>query len=346
MPKGYVREQFEDTPGFEGATPGLSTKTLDAPAQSVENSPESSPMEIDDELRGVDEPLQISEDEHNPTWSRGLRAYPDALGFDLTHILGPPVTTAGDGIIEDPDENTVPVGAHMHVWEAPHGLVGPDTLTTDMIVAYVDEGSFVHLSGCGVDELTLNTDDAGGVKLSKKGPALFYEPIADPALTPIPESLATRPFMRRGLEVVTWQGNVLDLDQFNLTITNPLDYGRSMGVASAFPSRAEKGEGPVLVVIEAPKRHVKNADLTALLRASRFAVKALWESQSNIAATAYPYRFWVEGDGAQYTGGGPQALENKRKIGADFQAKLTTDGTGASSKFTLVNATASYDPTA
>jgi hypothetical protein len=342
MPKGYLREQFEDSPGYEGAEPKLSTKTLDAPSQSVENAPEPSPMERDDELRGSDEPLQVFEDEHNPTWSRGLRGYPDSLGFDLTHLLGPPVTTAGDGIIKDPDENVIPEGAHRHVWTAPFGPSGATPVTTDMILAYVDEGSFVHLSGCAVEEFTLNTDDAGGVKQSKKGKALFYEPVADPEITPTPESLAIRPFQRRGLKVSDWQGTIQDLEQFNLTVTNPLDWRRSMGVASAFPDVVEKGEGPIMCVIDAPKGHFRSADLEALMAADRFAVKALWQSLSKIGATAYYYRFWVQGDGAQYTGGGPQALENKRRIGADFQAKLTSDGAGASATFTLVNATASY----
>lgn len=342
MPKGYLREKFEEVPGYEGKEPKLSTKTLDAPAQSVENAPEPSPMLRDDEMRGSDEPLQVFEDEHDPTWSRSLRAYPDSLGFDLTHLLGPPVTTAGDGIIKDPDENVIPAGAHRHVWTAPFGPAGASPVTTDMIGAYEDEGSYIHLSGAAAEELTLNTDDAGGVKQSKKGKALFYEAIADPEITPTPESLAIRPFQRRGLKVSTWQGTLQDLEQFNLTIANPIEFARSMGVASAFPDLVEKGEGPIVVSIDAPKRHFRTADLEALMSATRFAVKALWESLSKIGATEYPYRFWVQGDGAQYTGGGPKALENKRRIGADFQAKLTSDGAGASATFTLVNSTSSY----
>ena len=343
MPLNYLQENYEDTPGFEGAEVTLSTKTLHSPAQSVENAPEPEVMERDDEMRQADEPLQVFEDEFNPTWSRGLRSYPDSLGFDLTHILGPPVSTPGDGAaVKDPDGVSVPVGAHRHVWSAPFGPAGPNPITTDMVLGYVDEDAFVHLSGCACEELTLNTDDAGGVKQMKKGAALLYESIEDPAITATPESLAIRPFQRRGLKVATWQGDPKLLEQFNLTITNPLDIGRSMGVASSFPDLAEKGEGPITCVIDAPKRHFQSADLDALMAADRFAVKALWRSLSKIGITAYFYSFWVEGDGAQYTGGGPQTLENKRRIGADFQAKLTSDGAGASSKFTLVNATANY----
>lgn len=345
MPKSYLRERFESEPGYEGNEEAkLSTKTLDAPAQSVDNAPEPSPLERDDELRGADEPLQVFEDEHDPTWGLTQRAYPDSLGMSLTHLLGPPKSVEGDDeAIKDPDDNKVPKGAFMHTWEAPYGPSGPNPITTDLVLAYEDEGSYVHLSGCGAEELTLNSDDAGGVKLARKGKALFYEPIADPEITPTPESLAIRPFQRRGLRVSKWQGDPQLLEQFNLTITNPLEVARSMGVASAFPDLMEKGEGPILVVIEAPKRHFRTADLEALLGATRFEVKALWESLSKIGATAYPYRFWAQGDGGQYTGGGPSALENKRRLGATFQTKLTSDGAGASSKFTLVNATKSYD---
>lgn len=343
MPKGYVREQFEKSPGYEGIVAEVSTKKLDSPATSVDNSLEPSPLERDDELRGADEPLQIFEDEYNPTWGFASRAYPDLLGFRLTHILGLPVSTAGDGAaVKDPEGNSIPVGATRHVWAAPFGPAGPSPLTTDMILGYVDEGSFIHLTGCGAEELSLSSEEAGGVKLASKGPGLFWKPIDDPALTPTPESLAIRPFMRRGLKVVTWQGNVRDLENFGVTISNPIEAGRSMGVGSGYPDLLEKGDGPIVVAIEAPKRHIRKADLEALMAAERFGMKASWISQSKVGVTAYPYSFWLEGDGAQYTGGGPASLENKRRIGSTYQAKLTSDGVGASSKFTLVNATASY----
>lgn len=346
MPKGYVREQFEDIPGYEGATVRLGTKRLFAPATSVDTGLEPKPLERDDELRNADEPLEVFEDEHDPRWSMEGRAYPDPLGFRLAHILGPPRTTAGDDArVLDPDGNRVPVGAHMHVWAAPFGPSGDAPQTTDLIAAYADEATWVHMTGCAAEELELSSGEAGGVQFRTGGPALFWAPIADPALTPIPETLAIRPFMRRGLRVVTWQGNVLDLEQFGVTITNPISADRSMGVASGFPSIVEKDDGPITVVIDAPKRKLRRADLEALQAATRFAVKALWESQNVIAATTYKYRLWLEGDGAQYTDGGPRSLENKRRIGASYRAKLTSDGAGASATFTLVNATASYDPT-
>jgi hypothetical protein len=343
MGKSYVREQLEKSPGYEGTTPELFKKKLDSPATSIDNAPEPSPLERDDEMRGSDEPLQIFADEFNPTWGFASRAYPDLLGFRLTHILGPPVSTAGDGAaVKDPEGKSVPVGATMHVWSAPFGPAGASPLTVDQILAYVDESTFVHVQGAGAEELTLSSDEAGGVKLAAKGPALYWNPIADPGLTPAPESLAVRPFMRRGLKVVTWQGNVRDLENFGVTVNNPISADRSMASGSGFPDILEKGDGPIVVTIEAPKRHIRKTDLEALMNAERFEMKASWISQSKIAATSYPYSLWLEGDGAQYTGGGPASLENKRRIGATYQAKLTSDGVGASSKFTLVNATASY----
>jgi hypothetical protein len=343
MPKGYVREQFEDSPGFEGANPELSVKTIDSPATSVDNSLEPSPLERDDELRGVDEPLQIFEDEFNPTWGFSSRAYPDLLGFRLCQIFGFPVSTAGDGAaVKDPDGVAIPIGATRHVWTAPFGPAGPSPLTTQMNLGYVDEDTFVVVTGAGAEELTLSSDEAGGVKLGAKGPALFWDHIEDPVIVPTPESLGVMPFMRRHLKVVTWQGDERDLENFGITISNPITAERSMASGSGFPDLLEKGEGPITVAIEAPKRHIRSSDLEALLRAERFAMKARWVSLTKIGVTAYPYGFWLEGDGAQYTGGGPASLENKRRIGSTYQAKLTSDGVGASSKFTLVNATPSY----
>ena len=40
--------------------------------------------------------------------------------------------------------------------------------------------------------------------------------------------------------------------------------------------------------------------------------------------------------------GGPNALENVRRIGGTFDFKATYDGAGASATVTLVNATSSY----
>lgn len=343
MPRGFVREQFEDEPGYEGADVELSIKVLDSPATSVENSPEPAPLERDDELRGADEPLEVFPDEYDPTWSFRSRAYPDLLGFRLTHLLGAPRTVEGDGAtVRDPDGNTVPRGAYMHEWAAPYGPAGDAPLTTNMLLGYADEGTYIRMTGCAAEELSLSSGEAGGVQLETSGRALHWATIVDPSITPTPEALATRPFMRRGLRVTLWQGRVLDLSEFGVTVTNPVEFDRALGVASAFPSIAEKAEGPITVMIEAPKRKLRSADLDALMDATRFAVKALWESQNEIGATRYPYRLWLEGDGAQYTGGGPEALENRRRIGASYQAKLTSDGSGASSKFTLVNATAEY----
>lgn len=343
MPKGYIREQFEDSPGYEGAAPELSVKMIDSPATSLDNALEPAPLERDDELRGADEPLRIFEDEFNPTWGFSSRAYPDLLGFRFAQILGLPVSTAGDGAaVKDPEGAAIPVGATRHVWTAPFGPAGPNPLTTDLILGYADEDAFIHITGAGAEELTLSSDEAGGVKVGAKGPALFWDHIEDPEIVPAPESLAIRPFMRRGLKVVTWQGDPRELENFGVTISNPIAADRSMGVGSGYPDLLEKGDGPITVTLEAPKRHINAADLEALLRADRFAVKARWISQSKIGVTAYQYGLWLEGDGAQYTGGGPASLENKRRIGSTYQAKLTSDGVGASSKFTLVNATPSY----
>jgi hypothetical protein len=342
MGKAYLLEHYEDVPGYEGAVVVPSVKELFSPATSFEATPEPAPLERDDEFRGIDEPLEVSEDEHNPKWSYASRAYPDLVGFRLKHALGPPTSTPGDGKITDPDGAPIPTNCHRHVWEAPYGPSGPNPLTTDAVVAYVDENTFVHVTGCGCEEVALASGEAGGIRLTASGSALVYDPIADPAEVAAPESLAVLPFMRSEMKVVTWEGDERNIENLDVTITNPIEVARSLAAESRFPDLMEKAEGPIVVSFSVPKRHLSSAELEFLLAATRFAVKVRWASRSTIAATAYPYRLWLEGEGAQYTGGGPDALENKRRIGATYQGKLTSDGVGASSKFTLVNATASY----
>src|SRR5215210_3654118 len=99
MPTGYLRGAFESIPGNETNTPTLSTKKIFFPLRSFAPRLGAAHMERDDELRNQDEPLAVLSDILDPSWEYDSRAYPDVLGFFLTLALGPPVTTAGDGII-------------------------------------------------------------------------------------------------------------------------------------------------------------------------------------------------------------------------------------------------------
>lgn len=344
MATGYLRGSWESIPGNETNAPTLSTKKVFFPALSFTPTPGPNHMERDDEIRNSDEPLALLTERYAPTWALSMRNYPDALGFLLNTILGSPTTTAGNGIITDPDAVVIPVGATRHVWTAPFGPSGASPRTIEWIAAYKDQAFYTQLKGSAIQTMSLETPEAGGGRITASGPAL-YMPItttADPALTPAYESLAIPPFERSHLTLPTWlAGSATSTEDFSVTITNPVDPYASLGIASKFPDVMEKTDAPIMFTGSIPKRQLDPDDYAALMAATGFAAKARWVSTS-IIATAYPYKLFIEFDNAQYTTGGPAALENKRRIGGTFDFKSTSDGVGASTTVTLVNATASY----
>jgi hypothetical protein len=167
---------------------------------------------------------------YDPTWSLSARAYPDHLGWRLKHILGPPTTTAGNGVITDPDGTRSRAGAYRHVWKSTDASWGnlrrrtlAHPLTAQMIAAYKDQGVFVKLKGAACEAFAFDNRESGGVLLTANGPALFLDDgIADPALTPAFEAATTAPFMRGGLSAPDVADRVSGTkDDFGIAIAAP-----------------------------------------------------------------------------------------------------------------------------
>lgn len=343
MSAGYLHAAYESVVGTELNTPTLSTKVIYLPALSFAPALNPAPLERDDELRGLDEPMAVIPEMYDPTWGLETRMYPDLTGFLLKLILGAPTTTAGDGIITDPDAATIPVGAFRHVWTAPYGPTGLSPLTAQFQAAYKDETVFFRLKGSAADTFAITNPASGGSRIASSGPALYMARIADPALTATYESLAIVPFLRRHITIGTWLTGTGITEDFSVTISNPLaDRVRTMGAASAFADDLEKGDTPITVTGSIPKRAIDLDDYDALLNATGFATKIRWQSTVNVTGS-YKYAFWLEMPNCQYTDGGPEALTNARRHGASFDFKATNaSGAAGSSKWTLVNATTSY----
>lgn len=341
MAKGYLKAAYESIPGNETNSPTLSTKTIYPPLISFDPDPGVSHLDRDDELRDSEESPQLLPEMKAPKWSLGARLYPDLLGFMLKLILGNPVTTAGNGVITDPDGTVIPAGAHRHVWTSPFGPSGASPLTAEWIAAYKDQAAFYKLKGSACEALSITTPESGGGRMEASGPTLYLTDIADPALTAAFESLSVRPFMRQDLQIVTWLTGSATFEDFDAALANPVVALRTLGISSEWPDVMEKGDGPIVITGSVPKRAIDPDDYTALKNATGFGTKARWKSKSIITGS-YPYTFWIEHDNAQYFEGKPNPLENKRRLGASFRYKATSDGAGAASTITLVNATASY----
>lgn len=343
MSKTYVRGRFEASEiGNEIVTPTPSTKTIYLPVQSFKPEYGAEPMERDDEARYTDEPIPVIRDSFAPTWSATQRAYPDSLGFLLKLGLGDPDSDPGDGVIVDPDGTPIPTGATRHVWTAPFGPSGVFPQTAEFTLGYESEGEFLQLRGAALDELTLDNQPTGGVKLDVKGPATYLQRLsADPALTPALETLAVAPF-RGGDLSVDWLSGAASLSrEFNLKMVNPVEAIRTLGVRSDFPDTVEKGDDLILFTGEVNARVLDGTDIDAMVDAQGFNATARWINRTTIGATGYPYGLFVEIDHAQLTSYDIDELTNKRRHGGSLEFRAARNA-GASVKVTLVNATTSY----
>jgi hypothetical protein len=342
MPTGYVRLATEATPGNEVANPALSTKKLFLPLQEFTPKLGPSHLSRDDELRNQDEPLAVIPDAYTPEIELKMRLYPDLAGMLLKTMLGNPVTTAGNGVITDPDGVAIPAGAYRHVWAAPFGPAGAAPITGRYDIAYRDQAAYFESKGTAHAECDIESPEEGGTTIGVSGPSLYLGGIADPALTPAYESLAVRPFMRSNLTLPTWLTGTGVTEDVSLKISNPVEASRSLGIASKWPDVMEKAnEGPIVVSGSISKRQLDTDDINALMAATGFPAVARWISDSIITG-AYKYGLWCSMSNAQYMAGDPDPLGNKRRHGAKFEFKSTTASTG-STTFTLVNATASYN---
>ena len=342
MPGGYVRAAIESAPGNETNAPTLSTKKLFIPVITFTPQPGTNPLDRNDELRNSDESQPVVPDSYSPTHAFDVRGYPDTLGFLLTWMLGDPVTTAGNGVITDPDGAVIPTGCWRHVWAAPFGPPGASPLTAQLDIAYKDQGVFYKQKGGALAELEFDFPEEGGMMVRASGPGLYLNTQADPALTPAYESIAIRPFTRGGLTLPTWLTGSGTHEDWGFQLANPVEAVRSMGIKSKWPDIMEKAnEGPIVARFSLDQRQIDSDDVVALRDATGFAIKAKAESDT-VIASGYPYRLFVEGSNAQYSEGDPEPLGNKRRHGHSFQGRLSNAG-ATSATLTLVNATSLYD---
>jgi hypothetical protein len=252
------------------------------------------------------------------------------------------VTTTTPGVagsVADPDGGTVPTGASKWVFSKRSFTTSTQQARSmQMIMAYVTEGQFATHQGVGVNSLTMNA--AGEVTGGTTGLYSTYS-TTDPNLTPAYDTQAI-PFFRRGDITLTWLANTSTTDDFSWTVTNDLSPNRPLGQASSWPGELNPGDARVRVTGSMPKYRFGAADMTALLNGVTFGAKARWQTPTNIGATTYPYGMWLEMPACQYTGGGPSALANTRRIGASFDWTAGWDeGSGYDVRITLVNSVTS-----
>jgi hypothetical protein len=331
-----VQLLIEESPRYEGApttTPyRLSTNACWLPVQTTGLNPGVQLLDRADELRGIEgAPPQLVET-YEVAGGISMRGYINQLTWllQLSGFTG--LLTAGNGIITDPDAQTIPTGASR--WEFTK-RVGITAKTAQMILAYANFGVFLRGQGIGVSGWTLNADGAYTADLM----GLVEGNIADPNLTPSLDAMSIVP-IRRGDLFLTWLASSGTTDDFTISATNPLMRRRTLSLAtpSNFPDKMEHGDEKVRVGGSIPKSALADADVDALLAASTFAAKARWKTPVNIGATGYKYSIWVDMPKCQIIGGTVDEIANRRRFGGSYDWQAAWDDVaGYDVKITLVN---------
>jgi hypothetical protein len=275
--------RFESIPGNETNAPTPSTKVIYVPITSFGPKLGVNHLERDDELRNVDEPIMVLPEDYAPGWELEMRAYPDPLGFLLKGMLGAPVTTAGDGIITDPD-------TRRSRRPPPPRL---DRALRARRASARRRSSGSRLQGpVGLPEAEGLRHRRAVDRLARLGRRRRSRPRArtlyivrgcrpgadaDVRVAHDPAVRALAPDDRHLARLDT------ETEDFNVAIQNPIDQVNSLGLASKFPDVMEKGDGPIVVSGSIPKRIIGTTDWDALVAGTPFAVKVRWQSTVVIA---------------------------------------------------------------
>lgn len=237
-------------------------------------------------------------------------------------------TTGGEVI-----NGNIPVNANKWTFTKRGGITAK---TLQMILAYVDEATFLRGQGFGCSQLGVTAD--GAVTAEMQG--LVVARIADPNLTPTFDSPAI-PHLRRGDLYLSWLTGSGVTEDFSVSIANPLVKRRTLGrlPSSYFPDVMEHGTDRVRLTGSIPKTVLDPDDYDAMVAATSFAAKARWKSPTNIGATSYPYTMWIRMPAVQYVGGGPDEISNARRFGQSLDFWAAWDVTaGYDFRITLANA--------
>jgi hypothetical protein len=331
----------------EASAVGVSTSTFFPPATEVGLGWDAQTEDRTDEIRGTLEPLSpdvVGQNIQTGPWN--MRLYPNLLGLALFLCLGPPTSTAGDGIITAPDATVIPTGATRHVWDSAtlSGLIRMARLRRGYPSPV---GAFLRSYGVTVPEININAGDVNAFSTMQASlSALFSEVISDPSLTVSTDAPQVLPFKYGQHTVQTWLAASAIPTGLTWTISNPVEPYKDMGVTSNFYTTFDRpndaGSAAPRISGSVVKKYLDTDDIAAMLAGTEFTVKSQWIHSVTIAASGYPYKLFIEGTG-KYTGYEQDSVQNRPRAGATIPFSLGKPGSGSGSAFkiTLVNAIAS-----
>lgn len=313
------------------------------PATEVGFVPNPDMLDRSDEISGVEGKRTGAANDYAPTGSIVTRAYTRYLGALLFILFGEVATTEGDGgEVKDPDEVAIPAGVFRHVFSKKSGAT---PLSGRLTTAYFDKWILARGLTIGSLAFALAED---GVKATATTMANYLNRLTvDPEDTVEGDPFSVLPFRRRNVTVTTpsLEATAL-LNSIDFTMEQTLEAVRPMGIATGWPQatdRANKPEGFLRLSGSLTRRDFDPVDWDALIAASIFGLSFHFESEQNVGETEYPYSMWVETDGAQYTGGGPETLKQQARHESNYDWMAGAQEAGKDDfSVTLVNDVASY----
>lgn len=340
MGTNFVRLAMEQAPNAEGGANAVSSVTFDVPATEFAMNPNVELLERADEMRGASGELpHLGAAKYMPELSLPTRVYPGILGALLYLATGTVVTTAGDGIITDPDSVAVEATATRHVFD--WKLTDPPK-TCQITHGNKGDGLFYKGQGVGCDSLEFAVD--GGVwNATAALKALYWGIISDPSITPSFET--TKPFIE-GMMTLTWLANSATTKDFSFGIQTGITQGRNFSTASLFPDLLEYADDQPWPRLTGKigKQSFDSDDWNALINGTTFAAKIKLVHTQVIAALTRKHTLWVEMPACQLVGADIEPAKNTRRHGAsyDWAARYDTS-TSKWATITLVNATSTLE---
>jgi hypothetical protein len=229
-----IRIAYEENPRNELTPAGtpvtgpnrISTITRDFPTTAARLNANPSLLSRADEARNFPSATPGLPDSFAPDGALAERAYIDDLIF-LFGLAGYTGThAAGDGVITDPDAQTIPSGAHKWQYVRRTGITPQ---TAQVTCLYANEGFFLQGRGFAISDYTLNA--AGEFGSTWTG--LFVGNIADPNITPTLISPSILPVRRADLKL-TWISGGATASDFSISDTTGLQVSYDMGQNGTF----------------------------------------------------------------------------------------------------------------
>lgn len=340
----YAMLEYETSAQGSESNPSptlLATPKFFLPSIEVGMAPKPAPLDRSNELRNIDGNVTLAQNEYNPDGNFNLRAYTSYMGALLMLLFGDVTTTPGGVGVTDPDAGNPPATTFKHVFKKKPGAL---PLTARLTLGYATK--WIRCHGTSVNSIGFTLDD-DGVKADGSLMSNYVQRLTvDPAAVVTQDAFSILPFRRRNVQLTVSDGGTVNVDSVGFTMEQALEYARTMGSRSGWPTateRANSSDGFLRLSGTFKRRDFDSADWDALIAATTFSLKVAMKSEQNILATSYPYSMWVEAPKSQFTDGGPESLKQQARHESDYDWRAGSDTSGTDDfTVTIVNDVAAY----